>query len=209
MAPKSCLVDHRDAHLAEEPLLCPRRDCLNLAVGLSEVRRFEHRLRQDLREDDSSAPCWKQAFVLGERILVDGSRVPCGILKRCFCNGRSHETLRPKFGSEHGVTFSGWISVGHGDRGPSGRRWKHIQRSVADGDDGRTSLFAEPSGDACDHYHLYHRDIALLKQLGFDTYRFSIEWARIEPEEGFFSSAALDHYRRMIARAWRRASCRW
>jgi beta-glucosidase len=61
------------------------------------------------------------------------------------------------------------------------------------------SLFAEPSGDACDHYHLYPRDIALLKQLGFNTYRFSIEWARIEPERGFFSSAALDHYRRMIA----------
>jgi beta-glucosidase len=61
------------------------------------------------------------------------------------------------------------------------------------------SLFAEPSGDACDHYHLYPSDIALLRQLGFDTYRFSVEWARIEPEEGFFSKAALDHYRRMIA----------
>ena len=61
------------------------------------------------------------------------------------------------------------------------------------------SLFADPSGDACDQYHLYEHDIALLKGLGFDTYRFSIEWARIEPEEGFFSAAALDHYRRMIA----------
>lgn len=61
------------------------------------------------------------------------------------------------------------------------------------------SLFADPSGDACDHYHRYEQDIALLKGLGFDTYRFSIEWARIEPEEGFFSKAALDHYRRMIA----------
>ena len=60
-------------------------------------------------------------------------------------------------------------------------------------------LFADPSGDACDHYHLYEQDIALLKGLGFNTYRFSIEWARIEPEEGFFSAAALDHYRRMIA----------
>jgi beta-glucosidase len=63
----------------------------------------------------------------------------------------------------------------------------------------KDSLFAEPSGDACDHYHLYPRDIALLKQLGFNTYRFSLEWARIEPEKGFFSAAALDHYRRMIA----------
>ncbi|HTT97901.1 MAG TPA: family 1 glycosylhydrolase [Rhizomicrobium sp.] len=63
----------------------------------------------------------------------------------------------------------------------------------------KPSLFAEPSGDACDHYHLYPRDIAMLKQLGFGVYRFSIEWARIEPEEGFFSTQALDHYRRMIA----------
>ena len=38
-----------------------------------------------------------------------------------------------------------------------------------------------------------------MKALGFGVYRFSIEWARIEPEEGFFSKAALDHYRRMIA----------
>jgi len=63
----------------------------------------------------------------------------------------------------------------------------------------KESLFAEPSADACDHYHLYPQDIAVLKGLGFNTYRFSIEWARIEPEEGFFSKAALDHYRRMIA----------
>lgn len=61
------------------------------------------------------------------------------------------------------------------------------------------SLFEDPSGDACDHYHRYESDIALLKGLGFNSYRFSIEWARIEPEEGFFSAAALDHYRRMIA----------
>ena len=61
------------------------------------------------------------------------------------------------------------------------------------------SLFAEPSHDACDHYHLYPNDLALLKGLGFAAYRFSIEWARIEPEEGYISRAALDHYRRMIA----------
>ncbi len=63
----------------------------------------------------------------------------------------------------------------------------------------KDSLFEEPSADACDHYHRYADDIALLKGLGFGVYRFSIEWARIEPEEGFFSKAALDHYRRMIA----------
>jgi beta-glucosidase len=61
------------------------------------------------------------------------------------------------------------------------------------------TLFQEPSGDAVDHLHRYPQDIALLKQLGFGAYRFSIEWARIEPEEGSFSVAALDHYRRMLA----------
>jgi beta-glucosidase len=59
-------------------------------------------------------------------------------------------------------------------------------------------LFEEPSGDAIDHYHRYPDDIALLAELGFNAYRFSIEWGRIEPEDGFFSTAELDHYRRML-----------
>ena len=60
------------------------------------------------------------------------------------------------------------------------------------------TIFVEPSGDAIDHYHRYPADITLLAQLGFNSYRFSIEWARIEPEEGFFSHAAIDHYRRVL-----------
>lgn len=66
---------------------------------------------------------------------------------------------------------------------------EHVERTV----------FMERSGDACDHYHRYPEDIALLAMLGFNSYRFSIEWARIEPEEGEFSLAQLDHYRRMLA----------
>ncbi len=58
--------------------------------------------------------------------------------------------------------------------------------------------YVEPSGDACDHYHRYRSDIALLAELGFNAYRFSIEWARIEPEEGEFSNAVLEHYRDML-----------
>ena len=60
------------------------------------------------------------------------------------------------------------------------------------------SPYVEPSGDACDHYHRYRSDIALLAELGFNAYRFSIEWARIEPEEGEFSLAILEHYRDML-----------
>jgi beta-glucosidase len=55
----------------------------------------------------------------------------------------------------------------------------------------------EPSGDACDHYHRYPDDVRLLRDLGFNAYRFSLEWSRIEPESGEFSNVALDHYRRM------------
>ena len=62
----------------------------------------------------------------------------------------------------------------------------------------KPTLFKEPSGDACDHYHRYAEDIGLLAGLGLNTYRFSIEWARIEPERGQFSKAALEHYRRML-----------
>ena len=51
---------------------------------------------------------------------------------------------------------------------------------------------------ACDHYHRYPEDIGILADLGFNAYRFSLEWSRIQPEPGYFSRAALDHYRRMI-----------
>ena len=58
--------------------------------------------------------------------------------------------------------------------------------------------FAEPSGDAVDHYRRYAEDIALLAGAGLNAYRFSIEWARIEPEEGRFDEAEVEHYRDVI-----------
>jgi beta-glucosidase len=67
--------------------------------------------------------------------------------------------------------------------------WEHQEGTVC----------AEPSGDAVDHYWRYPDDIALLADLGFGAYRFSIEWSRIEPEDGELSKSALDHYRRMLA----------
>jgi beta-glucosidase len=58
--------------------------------------------------------------------------------------------------------------------------------------------FKEPSGSAVDHYRLYDQDIATLASLGLNTFRFSIEWARVEPVEGMFSVAALEHYRDVL-----------
>jgi beta-glucosidase len=53
----------------------------------------------------------------------------------------------------------------------------------------------ESSGDACDSWHRWPDDVALCRELGFDNYRFSIEWSRIEPEEGQWSPASIAHYR--------------
>ncbi|MFI6744328.1 glycoside hydrolase family 1 protein [Nonomuraea sp. NPDC050451] len=57
---------------------------------------------------------------------------------------------------------------------------------------------ADRSGDALDSYHRYTEDIRLVAESGLNTYRFGIEWARIEPAPGRVSRAALAHYRRMI-----------
>src|ERR1700691_5828472 len=54
------------------------------------------------------------------------------------------------------------------------------------------SIFDDPSGGIVDHYHLYAQDIAMLADLGFNTYRFPLEWARIDSEEGLFWNAELD-----------------
>lgn len=60
------------------------------------------------------------------------------------------------------------------------------------------SLYREPSRDACDSYNRYAEDVAIAADLGFNCYRFGIEWARIEPEPGLFSIAELDRYRRVL-----------
>ena len=58
--------------------------------------------------------------------------------------------------------------------------------------------FLEPSGEAVDHYHRYDEDIRLMADAGLNAYRFSIEWARIEPQEGCFDEAQIAHYRDVI-----------
>jgi beta-glucosidase len=56
----------------------------------------------------------------------------------------------------------------------------------------------ESSGDAIDQWNRYDEDFALLADLGQNAHRFSLEWSRIEPAEGEFSNAALDHYARVL-----------
>lgn len=56
------------------------------------------------------------------------------------------------------------------------------------------------NGDvACDSYHRYEEDIALMKELGIQTYRFSISWPRILPDgTGEVNEKGLDYYHRLV-----------
>ena len=54
------------------------------------------------------------------------------------------------------------------------------------------------SGRAVDHYNLYKEDIAIAKKLNLNSLRFTVEWSRIEPQEGVWDSQAIEHYRDYI-----------
>ncbi|WP_197353963.1 glycoside hydrolase family 1 protein [Streptomyces bathyalis] len=56
----------------------------------------------------------------------------------------------------------------------------------------------ESSGDGIDHFHRYEEDFTLLASMGHNAHRLSLEWSRIEPAPGEFSTSALSHYRRVL-----------
>ncbi|MEN2739947.1 family 1 glycosylhydrolase [Microbacterium sp. X-17] len=60
------------------------------------------------------------------------------------------------------------------------------------------TIFAEPSGRACNSWELWEEDLELVTAMGLNAYRFSIEWARVEPDEGQFSESALAHYENLL-----------
>jgi beta-glucosidase len=69
-------------------------------------------------------------------------------------------------------------------------RYTHTPGKIIDGSNGDV---------ACDHYHRWREDIALMKSLGLQAYRFSISWPRILPEgRGRVNPAGLDFYSRLV-----------
>lgn len=64
-------------------------------------------------------------------------------------------------------------------------RWELVPGHIKNGD---------KSGSAADSWNRVSQDIALMKSLGANSYRFSIEWSRLEPKEGQFDEAAFAHY---------------
>ncbi len=60
-------------------------------------------------------------------------------------------------------------------------------------------LNGETGDMACDHYHKMPQDVALMKELGLKSYRFSISWPRVIPQgHGAINSAGLDFYDRLV-----------
>jgi beta-glucosidase len=60
------------------------------------------------------------------------------------------------------------------------------------------TVFREPSAKACDHWHRWPADLDLVSGLGLTAYRFSVEWARVEPIDGEFDDDALTHYESIV-----------
>ncbi|MFQ3621026.1 MAG: family 1 glycosylhydrolase, partial [Spirochaetales bacterium] len=69
-------------------------------------------------------------------------------------------------------------------------RFSHTPGKIQNGDTGDV---------ACDHYHLYPRDVSLLKELGVKSYRFSLSWPRVFPDgKGKLNRKGLDFYKRLV-----------
>lgn len=60
------------------------------------------------------------------------------------------------------------------------------------------TVFQEPSGQACQGYARWREDVDLAADMGLNAYRFSVEWARVEPSPGVFSQEELDHYEAIV-----------
>ncbi len=74
-------------------------------------------------------------------------------------------------------------------------KWKNWQKNRF------PEMFEEKnyvSGKACDHYNRFREDFDIAKSLGHNAHRFSVEWSRIEPEEGRFDEKEIEHYREVI-----------
>ena len=71
------------------------------------------------------------------------------------------------------------------------RNWNEIERLA-------TNPENYISGKAADHYNRFEEDFKIAKDLGHNATRFSIEWSRIEPEEGKFDQKEIEHYKNVV-----------
>jgi beta-glucosidase len=106
-------------------------------------------------------------------------------------NDQAFKDMRPDF--VWGVSTSSYQIEGAAQqdgRGPS--IWDTFCR--------KGEIANHDTGDiACDHYHRYAEDVALMRNIGIDAYRFSVSWPRVLPEgRGPANEPGLDFYDRLI-----------
>ena len=83
--------------------------------------------------------------------------------------------------------------------GCDNNQWSRWERSR--GPDGAPRIkHGDVSGAACEHWARYPEDIARMRALGVDAYRFSVEWSKIEPREGDYNDAAMQFPANLVAR---------
>lgn len=71
------------------------------------------------------------------------------------------------------------------------QNWEEIKKQAEDPDN-------YISGRGVDHFNRYKEDVKLIKQLNLNSFRFGIEWSRIQPEEGKWDADAVDYYKNYI-----------
>jgi beta-glucosidase len=54
------------------------------------------------------------------------------------------------------------------------------------------------SGIGCDSYNRYKEDVRAIKEMGLNAYRFSVDWSRIQPEKGKYSSEGIEYYKNLV-----------
>lgn len=137
------------------------------------------------------ATTWKRWVAGGAAILLAGCGVQApqtfGSERGAVIAGVRAEAAKPfpeKF--LWGVATAGYQLEG-GDTTSNWAVWEQ---------NGRTE---HRIGVAIDHWNRYEEDFDLTKRLGLNSYRLSIEWARIEPQRGQFDAAAIQHYHDVLA----------
>ena len=70
-------------------------------------------------------------------------------------------------------------------------RWYEVRNAAEEPDN-------YVSGEGVDHYNRYKEDFDILTSLNFNSFRFTVEWSRIEPEEGKWNKEAIEHYKKYI-----------
>jgi len=91
-----------------------------------------------------------------------------------------------------GFLFGSATSAHQTEGGNTNSDWYKWEQTPGNIQDGSTSLVA------ADSWNKWREDIKLLKETGQNAYRFSVEWARIEPKEGKFDQKAIDHYKEIL-----------